>query len=164
MVYIIIASAAVTVLCAAAIYANNVKTKKKKKADAEKSVLRSVSYSVSGGMEGGGFDVTFSAFDDINVSVYDCPYNGAKEKRTKRSVPLSCSEEIASLLKKSELKAWSEAPESDTFTLDAPTTSFYVWYRDGDSYNVSLERDVPSEARKTIKAVKELMLEYVKRK
>lgn len=138
--------------------------KRKKKENAEKSVFRSVSYSVSGGMEGGGFDVTFSAFDDINVSVYDCPYNGAKAKRVKRSVPLSCSEEIASLLKKSELKAWSEAPESDTFTLDAPTTSFYVWYRDGDSYNVSLERDVPPEARKTIKTVKELMLEYVERK
>lgn len=164
MVYIIIASAAVIVLCAVLIYVYSVNNKKKKKSDAEKSMFRSVSYSVSGGMEGGGFDVTLSAFDELVLSVYDCPYHGAKEKRTKRSVALSVSEEIALILKKSELKAWSEAPESDTFALDAPTTSFSVWYRDGDSFNVSLERDIPPEAFDTINAVKELMLKYAVRR
>ncbi len=164
MDYIIIASAALIVLCAVLTYLYFVNNKKKKKADAEKSVLRSVSYSTSGGMEGGGYDVTFSAFDALIVSVYDCPYHGAKAKRTTRPVTLAVFEEIASLLKKSELKAWSEAPESDTFALDAPTTSFSVWYRDGDIYNVSLERDIPPEAHDTIREVKELMLKYAERK
>ncbi len=72
-------------------------------------------------------------------------YHHDKEVRKKCKETLELSQKLDALANEYQMRSWTNLKKSDIFTLDEPTTSFYITFRDGQEIAVHTDDVIPDD-------------------
>ena len=126
--------------------------------------LLACGYSSGGGMNGGHCFANLRGENGkVTLKIERLEYNGAREKKTTKRHREALLQEINALVTEADVKRMAEAPESELFLLDAPSSSLSFTFFDskdpyGRSYSVHFDREQSEEDLALLRQIADLLL------
>ena len=126
--------------------------------------LLACGYSSGGGMNGGHCFANLRAENGkVTLKLERLEYNGAREKKTTKRHQEDLLQKINALVTEADVKRMAEAPETEHFLLDAPSSSLSFTFFDsedpyGRMYSVSFEREQSTEDLAVMRQIADLLL------